>query len=310
MSTRAIRIALVGCGKIARDQHVPAIAGSPDFDLAATVDPSGGIDAEVPHFSDLAALIDSGIALDAVAICTPPRFRSDLAERSLEAGLHVMLEKPPSICVADAERLAQMAGAKRLTAFAAWHSREAAGVEPARQWLADKAIRSVRIDWREDVRVWHPGQAWIFEDGGFGVFDPAINALSIITAILPQALQVEAAQLDIPDNCAAPIAGTVMMSDAEGVPVKLEMDFLQTGPQTWDIVVETDAGPLRLSLGGSVMTTPDGRIEAEDAEYPRLYARFCELIRAGQSEVDLAPLTLVEAALECGERRLVAPFIE
>jgi D-galactose 1-dehydrogenase len=43
----------------------------------------------------------------------------------------------------------------------------------------------VNVIWREDVRVWHPGQDWIWQPGGLGVFDPGINALSIITHILP-----------------------------------------------------------------------------------------------------------------------------
>jgi hypothetical protein len=48
------------------------------------------------------------------------------------------------------------------------------------------AIYTVRIEWREDVRVWHPGQTWIWEPGGFGVSDPGINALSVATRILPR----------------------------------------------------------------------------------------------------------------------------
>jgi hypothetical protein len=43
----------------------------------------------------------------------------------------------------------------------------------------------VEIVWHEDVRKWHPGQQWIWEPGGFGVFDPGINALSIATRIFP-----------------------------------------------------------------------------------------------------------------------------
>jgi hypothetical protein len=74
------------------------------------------------------------------------------------------------------------------TLFATWHSRFAPAVEPARQWLTPRRIRSVHINWKEDVRVWHPGQGWIFEPGGLGVFDPGINALSILTRILPLSL--------------------------------------------------------------------------------------------------------------------------
>jgi D-galactose 1-dehydrogenase len=304
-----IRVAIVGLGKIARDQHLPAIAESARFTLAATVDPSAGPVEGVPHFASLDQLLASGIPVDAVAVCTPPQHRYGLAAQALRAGKHVLVEKPPCATVTQAEALAALATEHGVTLYTAWHSRHAAGVEAARAWLSGKALQSVSIVWKEDVRVWHPGQAWIFAPGGFGVFDPAINALSIATEILPRALRVESAVLDIPENAAMPIAGTVALKFTDGVPVSLEMDFLQTGQQTWDIVIETDAGRLQLSLGGRMLVTPEGETTGPDAEYPALYARFGQLVHGRESEVDLVPLELVEAALDCGERRMVAPFI-
>ena len=61
--------------------------------------------------------------------------------------------------------------------------------------LAGKRIASMDIRWHEDVRKWHPGQEWIWAPGGFGVFDPGINALSIASRILPQRLFVRSAEL-------------------------------------------------------------------------------------------------------------------
>ena len=310
MKDRPIRIAIVGLGKIAADQHVPAIDASGEFDLVATVDPGGGGTGQQPHFRDFADLQASGIAVDAVAICTPPRLRADLAQKALQAGFHVMLEKPPAASTQAARALIDAASQAGRTLFAAWHSREAAGVGPAREWLSGKTVHSVAIAWREDVRVWHPGQAWIFEENGFGVFDPAINALSILTAIMPGDFRVTAAKLDIPENCAAPIAGWVAMTGAGAIPVMLEMDFLQSGEQTWDIEVKTDAGPLCLRCGGSVLVTPEGTVKSHDAEYPRLYAHFARLVRNQGIDADLAPLTLVETALDIAERHRVAPFVD
>jgi len=72
-----------------------------------------------------------------------------------------------------ADRIAR-AAAKGVSLFASWHSREAAGVAPARDWLKAQAVRAVRIARREDIRRWHPGQEWILGAGGFGVFDPGM----------------------------------------------------------------------------------------------------------------------------------------
>ncbi len=291
-----VRLAIVGLGKIARDQHLPAIADNGIFELAATVDPLTEGTGKVPHFADLDTLLASDTSVNAVAVCSPPQLRYGLAKQALEAGKHVLLEKPPCATLSEARTLIDLAEDRGCTLFAAWHSRFAAGVAPAREWLRGKAISSVLIDWHEDVRVWHPGQAWIFEAGGFGVFDPAINALSIATAILPRPLIVLGGELEVPRNRAAPIAGHLEMQDSAGVPVRMVMDFLKEGPQSWDIVVNTDAGKLVLSEGGRVLETPAGRHEGEDREYAGIYAAFADAIAASRSDTDLAPLRLVADA--------------
>ena len=64
------------------------------------------------------------------------------------------------------------------------------------------------------MRRWHPGQEWIWKAGGFGVFDPGINALSIATHIIPKSFFVTSAILDFPDNRQAPIAAVVRRARA------------------------------------------------------------------------------------------------
>lgn len=303
-----IRIAVVGLGKIARDQHLPAIAGNGAFDLVATVSPDGAALDGVPHFATLDALLADGPAVDAVALCTPPQVRRELASKALAHGIHVLLEKPPGATLAEVAALQDQATQSGASLFAAWHSRYAAGVEAARVWLAGRIIRSVTITWREDVRVWHPGQAWIWQPGGLGVFDPGINALSIVTHILPQPIFLTSAVLDFPANRAAPIAADLHFQDAAGAPVTMDLDWRQTGPQTWDIVVETNAGTLTLHKGGAELRLPDQVHADEDREYGAIYARFAELIDSGTSDIDIAPLRLVADAFLCGAHRTTDAF--
>lgn len=306
--TDPIRIAVVGIGKIARDQHLPSIAADPAFLLTATVSRRDPGLAEVPNFADLDALLAEGPSIDAVALCTPPQVRYDLAARALTVGLHVFLEKPPGATLAEVAALDDQAERSGATLFASWHSRFAAGVEPARAWLADKRIDRVAITWREDVRVWHPGQAWIWDAGGLGVFDPGINALSIATEILPRPFFLRAATLFTPANRAAPIAADLVFRDAAGTPITMDLDWRQTGPQSWDILIETDVGPLHLAKGGAVLTLPSGTIHADDREYPGLYARFATLVDQGRREVDTVPLRLVADAFLRGTRVTVETF--
>jgi D-galactose 1-dehydrogenase len=291
MST--IKLAIIGMGKIARDQHL-----------------HNKLDG-VPNYPDIETLLREQPQVEAVSICTPPQVRYDIARYALEQNRHVMLEKPPGATLNEVAALVDLAQEKRLALFATWHSREASAVEPARKWLANRKIRSVLVTWKEDVRVWHPGQAWIWRAGGLGVFDPGINALSIITRILPQPLVLKDAELSFPSNCETPIAANLTMQGPQGMPVRAEFDFRQTGPQSWDIDIETDGGRLLLSKGGSVMHV-DGKavVHEPDSEYASLYAHFVPLVRERRLDVDLAAFRLVADAFMCGRRVTVDPFIE
>jgi D-galactose 1-dehydrogenase len=305
---KPIRVAVVGMGKIARDQHLPAITGNECFCLAATVDPAEpGIEG-IPHASSLTKLLAERPALDAVVLCTPARVRYELAAQALARNLSVMLEKPPGATVCEVETLHEKARTCGVTLLASWHSRFAPGVESARNWLATPQITRVSVIWHEDVRDWHPGQQWIWEPGGLGVFDPGINALSILTRILPRPFFVTRAQLAFPANRAAPIAAAITFRDTAGLEIAMDLDWRQVGSATWDIIAETDAGTLKLQSGGSVLSLPSGTQRFKEREYPNLYAHFDRLIQAGGSDVDCRPLQLVADAFLYGQHEFVDAF--
>ncbi len=301
-------IGLVGCGKIARDQHIPAIAATGGLHLAAIADPYATHPA-VPSYPDLAAMLAAHPEIGAVALCQPPQARFAAAREAIRAGRHVMLEKPPGGTVSEAEALVALARDAGVSLFTAWHSREAAGVAAARQWLRSKVITRVHIAWKEDVRVWHPGQRWIAQPGGFGVFDPGINALSILTALIPDAIRVLRADLVVPANWQTPIAAQIAMETADGVPIAAEFDFRQTGSQVWTIAFETTAGDAALADGGATFSA-EGVLQpaAGPHEYPALYRHFAQLVRTGQCAADLRPLQLVADAFLCGRASATAEF--
>ncbi len=305
----SIAIALVGLGKIARDQHLPAIAADDRFRLAAVVDPSGQSVGEAPGFRSLEDLLAADVEFDAAVIATPPQPRHGLAHAALSQGRHVMLEKPPGATVAQVEDLRRTAQERGLSLYTAWHSRHAAGVAAAGAWLASRSIRRVAITWKEDVRAWHPGQDWIFEAGGLGVFDPGINALSIVTRILPRPLFVVASTLETPVNRQAPVKADLTLEDAAGVVVQASFDCLQSGEQTWEIEVETDGPPLLLSHGGAQLWIGEQSvIKGADNEYASVYDTFASLIAEGQSDVDAAPLAHVADAFLIGRRSAAPAF--
>jgi len=203
--------------------------------------------------------------------------------------------------VSEVEALIALAKAQGVTLFASWHSRFARHVGTAKRWIAERQVASVQIVWKEDVRHWHPGQDWIWEPGGFGVFDPGINALSILTEIVPEPVRLIDAELETPINKHAPIAARLRMATsgatASGAPIDAEFDFRQTGAQSWDIIVEAANGErLTLGHGGNSLSIDAGDDHDIDPEYPAMYRRFVDLVRSGTSDVDLAPLQLVADA--------------
>jgi predicted dehydrogenase len=302
-----IRIAIIGYGKIARAEHAPAIAADPAFDLVAVVSPSGAAEAGVPVFASLGALLAAMPGgVDAVALCTPPRVRRAIAAEAIAAGLAVLLEKPPAATLGGLEDIAAQARAAGTCLFAAWHSQFAPAVVPAAALLAGERIASLAIDWREDVRKWHPGQDWIWEPGGFGVFDTGVNALSIVTAILPERLVVEEAELFIPAGRSAPIAAHLRFAGEDRTAC---FDWREQGEEAWSIRVTCASGRTVALHGGGARLVVDGVEQPLGplAEYRAIYARFAELVRARAIALDMEPMRILADASLIARRTAAQP---
>ena len=303
-----IKIAIIGFGKIAEDQHVPSIRSNDRFELVATSSRSGQGVAQC--FTDWRELIRTVDGLEAVAITTPPGPRYDIARECLAAGLHCLLEKPPTAGLAQIHDLACLAEAQQRVLYTTWHAQHHSTVAAAAEALAGKRIKSMQILWHEDVHKWHPGQQWIWEPGGFGVFDPGINAFSIATKIFPGGLFVQSADLSVPENAQTPIAAEISFSSpqADG-PLRASLDWRRTQGEEWTIAVETSDGHhLRLEGGGSKLLI-DGKPQEDDGigEYPDIYRHFVDLIDERRSDVDVAPFRLVADCLLVARTSRVEP---
>jgi predicted dehydrogenase len=306
-----IRLAIIGFGKIARDAHVPALQAAGGFELKAVVTRAGCDQDGVRCFdtadSMLAAL---GGELDAVTISTPPGPRYGIARQCLDAGLDCLLEKPPTTTLGEIEELRDEAERLGRVLFTTWHSQHAAAVEQARDLLAGQRIKTLQISWHEDVNKYHPGQDWVWEAEGFGVFDPGINALSIASRIMPGKLIVEDAVLRVPANRQQPIVVRLSLSSpAANAPLSAVFDWCPASADEWTIAVETEDRHLELRNGGAELivngqpSSPTG-----PGEYPSIYAEFARLIAERRSRVDIEPLRLVADALMVGRREVAPPF--
>ena len=305
---KPIRIAIIGYGKIAHDQHVPSIATLPRFELVATSSRSGqGV---ARSFTDWREMIRS-VELDAVAITTPPEPRYEIARECMAAGLHCLLEKPPTTGLSEISDLACRAEGQQVTLFTTWHAQHHATVDAAAKALAGRRVSRLQIHWHEDVHKWHPGQQWIWDAGGFGVFDPGINAFSIATKIFPGELFVRAAELVFPENAQTPIAADVTFysPDADGE-LTASLDWRRTEGEEWTIAVETADGSRVVLEDGGARLTIDGQASADTGpgEYPDIYRTFLDLIDERRSLVDVAPLRLVADCLLVASRKTADPI--
>lgn len=304
-----LKIAIIGFGKIAADQHVPSIAGNGRFELVASSSRSGT--GPQPVFTDWHEILNSVKGLDAVAITTPPGPRYDIARECIDAGLQCLLEKPPTVTLAEIDDLASLAEAKGVTLFTTWHARHNPAVEAAGRLLAGKRVKSMAIRWHENVHKWHPGQQWIWEPGGFGVFDPGINAFSIATKIFPGPLFVDHADLQFPSNSQTPIAAEIAFrSPAASGLLSCSLDFRWGDVEEWTIDFQTtDGTDIRLENGGAKLFVGGEEHQAEGlGEYPDIYREFAQLIDERKSSVDASPLRLVADCMMLGRRKVVDPI--
>ena len=105
-----VRVGLVGAGFIA-GSHAAAYHADPRADLAFVTDPVAGKAAALAAsygaraVDDLQTLLDSDV--DAVSVCTPSPRHADVVVDALEAGKHVLCEKPLARTLADAQRIVE-----------------------------------------------------------------------------------------------------------------------------------------------------------------------------------------------------------
>jgi len=306
------KIAVIGVGKIAIDQHLPVIDRSDDFKVAATVSTRLIAHNGLPVFKTPAELYAAMPDVDLVSICTPPGVRHAFVREAIDAGKHVLMEKPPTPTISELDDLVAYAKKKKRILFQTWHSRYNEAVDAAKKIVRRNGVKSVRIDWRESVRKWHPGQEWVWEPGGFGVCDPGINALSIFTKVLPFPVFVDKATLRFPANRQTPVDVDIVFKSAEPNQPEMSAGFnwLEESGEIWTIKIITNLGDeWKLENGGrKLLVNGAPVIENPDNEYEQIYDHFAKLLKKGKSDVTDEPLRLVADAFLLGARENVADF--
>jgi predicted dehydrogenase len=158
-----LRIGMVGAGAIAETHagnlariegvHVAGVLDAIPERAAAMAGRWGG-----PTYPTLDALL-SGV--DAIYICTPPRFHREAAASAARAGVHVFCEKPLSITVEDAESIAAAVESAGITFAVGFNFRTSAPFVRLKELVASGELGNISSFW--GVRVcWlpHPEPNW------------------------------------------------------------------------------------------------------------------------------------------------------
>jgi predicted dehydrogenase len=143
VSDDPVRIAVIGCGRIAQVAHLPALEKATGVDLVAICDPSRPV-AEavarryaVPNASTDAAEVLAMQSVEAVIVAAPDRFHYPLTRAALEAGKHVLIEKPLASSAGEAAALVELADATGLKVQVGAMKRHDPGLQWAREFVSN-----------------------------------------------------------------------------------------------------------------------------------------------------------------------------
>lgn len=291
------------CFEILREKDTSIVAG--------IADPSAPPIVGVPVFENHSSLLKTDA--EAIIVATPPSSHFEIAAAALEAGKHVFLEKPPARSVLLADKLGQLAAARRRTLFFGYHARFNKSVELAAAELRSRRVQSFRAVYKENVHDFHGDShtnEWVLQEGVLR--DSGINVLSIVTAILPCAheLQIMDATVTLSPKWHADIKASVTLQTPSGVTGSIELDWEHPGPEQRTVEVVTESGTVSIDISRDQLRIDNVPVEIPESrpglrsEYTRMLACFIECIEAQESSTGTDEIRLVECAREIAYARL------
>lgn len=266
-----LRVALAGAGLIARLVHLPNLAALPGVEVVGVADPdeARAREAAAPFpaaraHASAEAMLDAA-APDALLVCAPPFARGDLLARAASRGVHLYVEKPAALTLADARR--------DLAAV------EAAGVVAAlgHMWRTTSAARAMAAALRgtpgEATAITGrllngpPGPAWSFDaalSGGllveFG--SHLLDALLAVGGPVAEVSVVGANVTPDPDGKRGPDTALLALRFASGAVGTAQITWAHHGA-AWDVLALTPRGPLHWHLGPERLEGPVATAEPD-----------------------------------------------
>lgn len=306
-SQKPVRIALLGTGSIAQVVHLPILSGLPGVILQGIADvdrPRAQAIAErlgVPDLYESDAEAFASDEVDAVVICTPSHLHEEQAIAAMQAGKHVLVEKPVAFDADGAARVCQVAEETGRCLMVAMNNRYRPDMQALKPfarggelgdlffmkagWL-NRKIRLPRPTWRHRLATAGGGALM---DLGTQVID-----LALWTLDYPPVERV-VASLHPGEGMEVEDAATLMIWVRNGPIISAEM--------TWSLLAERDQHYLQiLGTSGAASVAPlsvykeaehglldvtpqiaPGRENLYTASYRQVLSDFVAKVRSGRT---------------------------
>jgi predicted dehydrogenase/nucleoside-diphosphate-sugar epimerase len=280
---RPLRVAVVGCGAIAREFHLPVLAGHSGVQLAALVDRDGAAAAALARaygvpgsFQDAADLDPADV--DAAVIATPPGHHAACARQLLGRGIHVFVEKPMAVTPAEAAAMVAAAQESRTALAAGYFRRLFPSSRLLRAAVAEELLgRPLAFDVEEGhVFDWASvtlGSMRRESAGGGVLIDTGSHTLDQLLSFFPGPFEL----LDFQDDSLGGIEAECVLRLRllhRGTPVEGRVTLSRTRRLRNSFRVECERGVLELPTAERhrvTLTQGDGLLEDAASARPRAY---------------------------------------
>ena len=261
MARKNLKIGLVGVGGTAQVNHIPALMKVEGLELVGLVDRDPEKAQRVaqkfgiPVSGDRVELLLDMEDLDAVDICTPNFLHAPIAIAALEAGKHVLCERPLARSAEEAAAMVKAAKKADRTLMCAVQHRFRADAQLLRKFVEKGDLGDVflaKAGWLREKAEWDSDE-WRRmkrESGGGVVLDLGFHMLDLALWVLGQP-KVESVTASVHRNRKGEVedSATAFFRLAGGATLTLEL--------TWGLLMEKDFAFLNLfGSGGAALLNP------------------------------------------------------
>ena len=307
-----LAVGVVGAGWMATDYHVPAFGSHPQTQVVAFAerndDRRSTVEGELslPGYDGVSAML-AAHDLDVVTICTPPSTHEEIFVAAVEAGCHVLCEKPLALSAESARRMVAAADEAGVVTQVGYLHRYYRNYERAVEILSNDLLGDV-----VEVTVAHhsapPSQSWYYDpalSGGGVARDLFPHSLDLLLELFDEAPEVTDASVRHLRDRTVEDAARVSLAFGD-VPVDLSATWTQTEGVSRVLVVGTE-GWLELddeTLQGDVHGRP---FEFQRGDLPLVDVGVATLYPASDEDAHTARIHDFADHAAAGDRDTSAP---